>query len=409
MKNNALFAALLLTAGCLTSSVSPLLADEELTEKCWLPWNDQQCSVGSTGPMGPQGLQGTIGPIGLQGQQGDTGDMGPMGPQGLQGDTGPMGLQGPQGDTGDTGPMGPQGPQGVQGVCGLVAPLQYDLFVDVNQQTDSPDGSLSKPYNSITDAITAIQQAASGGDLQNVYTILIAGGSYVNEPDNTLIITGDGLRIALLAMGEVVLGSYSNPAQLIWNLNGQQIDQEGTLSKLAAEQPTPTLSIMSFNSGTSILGGKFNIPGGISVINNCYAKLEVSGNVGSITSQGGFPLDLFLTNSAIDQAVQTPNANLQLAEKTLFSDFVQVASYGSIRACSITAGMDIGAGWVSGNMQPQGILYSSCAGTFTSSTTTGAILYMDSYTAHSFVQAPRGTAAMDSSVQMDVLFSFPEG
>ncbi len=170
----------------------------------------------------------------------------------------------------------------------------------------------------------------------------------------------------------------------------------------------PTLSLTSLNTNASILGGKFIIPGGIVVTNNAPATLEVSGKVASISSKGSAPLDLFLTGTIVDGTVQTPNANLQLAEKSIFSGQIQVASYGSIRACSINAGMDIGQGWIGGNLAPQGILYSSCVGSFTSSNAQGAILWMDSYTAHAFVSAPRGTATTANNVQLDVIFSYPQ-
>ncbi len=413
MKNKSLFTAVLLLSGYLTSSAWPLFANDQqtadflggdgFTEKCWMFSNDTTGTV--VGPQGPKGDTGDVGPIGLQGPKGDTGDVGPIGLQGPKGDTGdvgPIGLQGPKGDTGDVGPMGPEG------ICSLVAPLQYDFFVDANQQIDEADGSLSRPYSTITDALAAVQDAAGDEDLQNVYTILVAGGSYTNEPDNALTINGNGLRIALIALGEVVLGSYSSPVPLVWNVDGQNINPEGLLAKAPAETLVPTLSITSVNANGSILGSRFIIPGGVTVTNNCNAKLEVSGKVGSILTQGSAPLDLFLTSCSIDGAVQAPNTNLQLAEKTNFRDAIKVASFGSIRACNISAGMDIGEGWVSGNIQPQGILYSSCAGTFTSSTKSGAILWMDTYTAHAFVAGARGTASTDSSVQLDVIFAYPE-
>jgi hypothetical protein len=81
---------------------------------------------GPPGPQGPQGVQGPVGPAGPAGPQGVPGPQGAQGAVGPQGPIGPVGPQGPQGVQGPVGPVGPQGPQGVPGDIN-VSPAGGDL------------------------------------------------------------------------------------------------------------------------------------------------------------------------------------------------------------------------------------------------------------------------------------------
>lgn len=65
---------------------------------------------------------GNPGPQGPVGPAGPQGPVGPVGPVGPQGATGPIGPVGPQGATGPVGPQGPLGPAGPQGAIGPVGP-----------------------------------------------------------------------------------------------------------------------------------------------------------------------------------------------------------------------------------------------------------------------------------------------
>ena len=302
--------------------------------------------------------------------------------------------------TGDVGPQGPTGPRGKRGRAAQVAPLKYDLFVDANRTAAQPNGSISQPFATISDALAAIQAQAqaSSVEMQSMYTILVAGGVYTNEPNNSLTISGDSLRVNLVALGEVYLGSDASPMSIIWQANSSNSDNAD-----------PVLSFSALSQSGSLFGGKFIIPGEIVVANSVNGVLDVSGSIGGISSNSEVPFDLYLNNCQILDEVDAPNASLQLAEKVIFKDSVQVGSYGSIRACDVQAGMDIGSGCIAGNVQPQGILLSNCAGSFTSSTSEGASLIMDSYTAASFITASDvvPAAIVDTTVQMKVIGAAP--
>lgn len=86
----------------------------------------QQCVAGEvaifwnqTGVQGPQGIPGATGAAGAAGAPGA---QGPVGPQGPTGDKGPAGVAGVQGSAGAQGVPGPQGAPGAQGAAGAVGP-----------------------------------------------------------------------------------------------------------------------------------------------------------------------------------------------------------------------------------------------------------------------------------------------
>lgn len=308
------------------------------------------------------------------------------------------GAGGVTGATGATGTTGATGERGRPGRSGFANALKYDLFVDANQNVTTPNGSIGMPFNTISAAIASIQTLVqnSSAERQNMFTILVAGGIYDKEPDNTLRISGDGLRINLVALGEVYIGTDANQIPVVWEIHGSD-----------SAQALPMLSFSTLSQSAGMAGGKFIIPGGISVGNLAPALLDVSATLGVIFSNSEVPFDLYMNNCQMCGNIQAPNANLQVADKVSFRGSVQIGSYGSIRACDIQFGMDIGAGFVTGNAQPQGILLSNCVGAFTSSLTQGAALNVDNYTAGAFTAVPEGApaATVDATVQLKVIGS----
>lgn len=94
-------------------------------------------------------------------------------------------------------------------------PSPFDLVVDVNTPvpTNQQNGSFSKPYGSITQAVAAI--AADPSPTAIDYTILVLGGDYTTVDAELVIDTNNPLsnqRICISALGQVNLNN------IVWNI-----------------------------------------------------------------------------------------------------------------------------------------------------------------------------------------------
>lgn len=111
------------------------------------------------------------------------------------------------------------------GMGGSTAKLTHILYVDKNIMSATPDGSLGSPYNTISDAISAIPTVTNSTETRQVWTILISPDSY----DEDLVIDGTYKHILLIGNGGPFnLGLYApgvanwaptNARNITWNLN----------------------------------------------------------------------------------------------------------------------------------------------------------------------------------------------
>jgi hypothetical protein len=165
------------------------------------PGGGAQGAQGATGSAGAQGFQGFNGggPQGSQGRQGATGAQGAIGPQGFQG----SGFQGAQGRQGFQGAQGFQGFQGFQGAS-VIPALTQVFYVDAGH-VGTADGSIARPYASLTAALAAVP-------LNVPTTFLVAPATYapvvniaasanitivgLGPPTGQSIIFGAGINVA---------------------------------------------------------------------------------------------------------------------------------------------------------------------------------------------------------------------
>lgn len=207
-------------------SVNPILAQGEMgleldTNKAKigdgvLSWNDLPYS-GIVGPEGPQGPQGSVGPVG---------PVGPQGEQGEQGEQGPIGPQGPSGVVAATAPLAYDAPsqtvsisQSSAATDGYLSSTDWSTFnskissvsigqtkfVAVSGSDVTGDGTLTKPFASVTAALNSITDASP----TKRYVISVGPGNYTDAAialKANVFIVGEQKNTVRLA-GAVTLAS----------------------------------------------------------------------------------------------------------------------------------------------------------------------------------------------------------
>lgn len=331
---------------------------------------------------------------------------GPKGKRGKTGKQGSNGAAGPNGATGSAGATGATGATGAEGATDTSFPFQYDLFVDSNSTSLTPDGSIANPFPTITSAIASVQaQPLSDNE---VYTILIAGGTY-NETV-TINQTGFGSpiqnKIALVALSDVIVNGFSwsfDSSLLHPSVALRSIDSTSNGTLLIGLFPTRTASIGKF-----IITGNCTIDSGDSSANSAMFEMnaQVLGNTVITMANAGYELDLFIYNSdlqTIDISGAAGSVILEYAKNTTFNAPFTVTSYQKIESCYIGNGMTItqSPSAPTGSGLSVGIFWSLCSGTFTGSSST---YYVDSATNYWFHGFPfGGSPASLSSASLVVL------
>lgn len=257
------------------------------------------------------------------------------GPKGSHGKRGHQGNNGAQGVNGAAGPSGAAGSTGATGPTGAsepaIQPFQYDLFVDHDSISLTPDGSISNPYPTINAALAQVQGIASAPNV--TYTLLIAGGTYNEDVVvNQAGLSVSGPAIALVPLSDVVVTSFT------WNYD--------------AAQTHPCVAIRTIDTHTSDPIARFIITSTCTIdagnSNNGFGLFEMSAKVGGAmtTASIGFDNTIYLNLYNCDlQTISTVASSVRTillsAENCTFNGLVSVASYGRIQACDITSGMTI--------------------------------------------------------------------
>ncbi|MBD2860433.1 collagen-like triple helix repeat-containing protein [Paenibacillus sp. IB182363] len=132
-------------------------------------------ATGPTGPTGEPGADGADGAPGATGPTGPTGEPGADGADGAPGATGPTGptgepgADGADGAPGATGPTGPTGETGATGTTGETGTFGPPFDVYVSAGAVGGDGTITNPYGTIQEGVTAV--AVNG-------TVHILAGTY---------------------------------------------------------------------------------------------------------------------------------------------------------------------------------------------------------------------------------------
>ncbi|MDD3877557.1 MAG: hypothetical protein PHT69_13135, partial [Bacteroidales bacterium] len=279
--------------------------------------------TGNTGAIGATGVTGAIGAQGIPGPQGNVGATGVTGAVGAVGAQGPIGNTGAKGATGVTGAIGAQGPQGPQGNVGAtgVTGATGPLVAGTSGQTLRHDGS-SWVANSIllnnginvsigSSAPSATYrlriESGSGNQMELVNSGTSKSWRYgVTNNDFQIIETGINIRMALLAGGNVGIGTTTPGARLSVSTTGSALSNSAastTFTIMAGALGTLTgntlkLASIGFTSSnqnslgiearrvangsdwqTSAIGLKFDVDA-TSPVNNAEIWFHNNGNIG---------------------------------------------------------------------------------------------------------------------------------
>jgi hypothetical protein len=153
-------------------------------------------------------VSGQVGPTGPTGPVGSTG---PTGPKGDTGDTGPAG---PKGDTGDTGPTGPE----------FIPQVTKEMYVDGNRgDTYTADGSISRPYKTITAALAV----ATAWTSINVIPMATAYAEDIVIPANVSLV---GRNKAVISGNVTTTSGWTNLQDLQFTGTGKTLTLNSTTS-----------------------------------------------------------------------------------------------------------------------------------------------------------------------------------
>lgn len=143
------------------------------------------------------------------------------------------------------GTIGPQGPRGYQGAIGpqpVVPTLNNNRYVSPYGNDSSGDGSVVKPYKTISGALAAIHDNSTS----NPYCINLAGGLYT---ESTTLTVGAGIHI--LGTGDSTVITTTNNNVNLFNL----LDQSD-ISSVTIIGPTNAYTVSITDPG-SIVSLKF--------------------------------------------------------------------------------------------------------------------------------------------------------
>lgn len=143
------------------------------------------------------------------------------------------------------GTIGPQGPRGYQGAIGpqpVVPTLNNNRYVSPSGNDSTGDGSVVKPYKTISGALAAINDNST----TNPYCINLAGGLYTESATLTV-----GAGIHILGTGDSTVITTSNNNVNLFNL----LDQSD-LSSVTIIGPTNAYTVSITDPG-SIVSLKF--------------------------------------------------------------------------------------------------------------------------------------------------------
>lgn len=170
------------------------------------------------------------------------GTIGPQGPRGYQGYRGyqgsSTGAQGPRGYQGSRGYQGVRGYQGATGPQPVVPTLNNNRYVSPSGNDSTGDGSIVKPFKTISGALAAIHDNST----TNPYCIYLAGGRYV---ESTTLNVGEGIHV--LGTGDSTVITTSNNNIDLFNLFNQS-----DVSKLTIVGPTNAKSVSITDAGAII-------------------------------------------------------------------------------------------------------------------------------------------------------------
>ena len=281
-----------------------------------------------------------------------TGVKGDTGATGATGATGPQGDKGDKGDTGEKGDKGDQGEPGTGGIE-FTAP-SFELHVsDSSGDNTTGDGSILKPYKTITKAISEAEAVinAAVGDHPD-FVIFISPDTYTENftftvngitlqgvagPSNSEGNTATPLLKSVITINIGITGEPGN--SIVFNdltIEGRINNAFSSVAHTTKLNGCVVTVPASLNTFEAIFNDSVNIRVGISnckIENNNTAIIDVP----LVSSLGG---KLTIVNSKLNtnfgNVVQTLNCSLEAS----YSEFIAGASQANAKAILLLNGQD---------------------------------------------------------------------
>lgn len=297
--------------------------------------------------------------------------------------------------------------------------LSHLRYVDKGYTGGDSNGSISRPYVTIQDAIDAVVTVPAQNKIW--WGVLVTPGDY----DEDISFDGTNRQIAILGLGPWGLGTFDGVAgaptgavrNINWTISGGNVD--GTQHALMVGQyQGPNLGISTHIAIESMtrISGVINViddvaSGGSSktlvvsarVFDAAVTGVSIDATLGTAPSIGA--VNLWSFASRFETWVQGPptlggpGILLQWAENTRFTGLINAGRYSRMQNCLISGGMTITTDLA--DTQPSGMVNCNFSGVFTGP---AASLRMDANTNYWFKLNAAGLGgAATKTIQDDLI------
>jgi len=223
------------------------------------------------------------------------------------------------------------------------------IYVD-NSRTDTytPDGSILKPYKTLSDCMTAIGAPADTADARKKIVVHINAGQY----DEDVYIPQQRM-MTLDCIGTVVLGdgadddlyNSTTPRDLIVqnSATGEPADAPSRPMFAVKGVTTETSSTHSaYGAGNLLISGDlvFNhLDGNTTTHETCLCGVKVQGDVVANANELGSVHNIILGKCFFDNTFNLSNSNLNVCCSTEFDGLITATGFGRFLNCEISGGI----------------------------------------------------------------------